>query len=171
MQSERIAPTKERIARSGGLYDPGNKSKHASRKKSERRAKVYDGDVIEALWSKRIILHRQYLAGDRLWADMYRAGMSPQITPRWEDRVDCDNSRMHALETRQNCWQAVEKARKSVGRQHWKVLELAVRENKSPIEIGKHLFDRKDRDQSRASGTDILRMALSALADHYGYSE
>lgn len=168
---ERIGPTPERILQARGHYNPGNTGR-ASKSKKDQRQSVSDGCIIDALFSKRIITKKQYEAGDQLWADMYRAGMEPRITVQLDDRVDYGGGFLLPAEERidvaSRCQDEVRKAMDGVGRQHWRVLELAVRDNKTPVQIGMIAYGRTDERQARASGTDLLRSALDALGDHYG---
>lgn len=165
--TEAIKPTPERIKRAGGLYDSGANRERAAKQKSERRQSIHDQNAVDALGYRDILAPREYDAASMFLADMQIASIAPRATASWETPVDGAGKAVEPSFTAAAASMRLEKARASLGRSQLRVLDFAFRSE--PFEyVAKLMTGRTDKKTAKASATDLIRAALSDLADHYG---
>ena len=103
-------------------------------------------------------------SGERLAADIMRAGMVPGVTMRWDATGSAGDHRMNPTDLMLAARQRVEAALDTVGHEFAGLLIDVLAFSKGLEEI------ERERRWPQRSAKIIIAMALDRLAGHYGYS-
>lgn len=116
------------------------------------------------------ITERQFQAGDRLWWNLYHAGLAPKVTANllgMGGSGECTYG-MAVTERQADARKAVREARCAVGSRLWSVLSLVVWGEFAASAWAQSSGGVKDDRDARTAGMLALRLALDTLADHWG---
>lgn len=108
--------------------------------------------------------HAAIAAGERLGADIMRAGMVPGVTMRWDATGSSGDHRAHPAELTLAARQRVEAALDFVGHEFAGLLIDLLAFSKGVEDI------ERERRWPQRSGKIFIAMALARLAHHYGYA-
>ena len=172
--SARIKPeadtlmTPERRRRAGSAIARVSVSLPCGETAQARR--VYDQDPLERLFRRGVVDDRQYAAGLRFASDWHGAGIAQKVTSAYSDapRTQREFSAMASTEAQIYARQRVRSARAALGPYLEGIALDILIDEWDLLDTGRKHFGRRDGPQARASATDVFKIALDMLADHYG---
>lgn len=167
--SPTTAPSAQRMAQAAGDFCMADVSVDATGT-TARVHRMQDASPVDRMYSRGVLDERRYGAAMRFWSDWYHAGLIQRTTSTYSDSPWPRNQRtgMAASEIQVFARQRLRSARAVLGNHLARVAEAILIDELDPVDAGRRLFGRKDVPQARASATDVLKIALDTLADHYG---
>lgn len=163
-----LQPTDERLRQANGLFDTGRRDGPVRDRGSET-VRMLD-EPLEWLLAKRVISRRQYEAGRKFYAHWYLAGMSPQITPRYEEfvaRFEPPGDRLFACERRAYYLGEYREALAEMGKICGRIVQGFICENRSAEDLAAGYL-RRYGSRGRSSVLDIVKVGLETLVETYG---
>ena len=160
--------TPERRRRAGGTIARVGISLPCGETAQVRR--VHDQDPLERLFRRGVVDDRQYAAGVRFASDWRGAGIPQKVTSAYSDapRGRPEFSAMASTEAQVYVRQRLRSARGALGPYLDGIVLDVLIDERDMLDTGRKHFGRRDGPQARASATDIFKIALDMLADHYG---
>ena len=160
--------TPERRRRAGGAIVRVSVSLPCGEKAQVRR--VYDQDPLERLFRRGVVDDRQHAAGMRFASDWRGAGIPQKVTSAYSDtpRTRPEFSAMASTEAQVYARQRLRGAREAIGPYLDGIVLDVLIDERDLLDTGRKHFGRRDGPQARASATDVFKIALDMLADHYG---
>ena len=165
---QKLDPTAERLRQAHGLFETGGRDGPMRDRRSEV-TRMLD-EPLEWLLAKRVVSRRQYDAGRKFYAHWYLAGMSPQITPRYEDfvsRFEPPGDRLFASERRAYYLGEHRLALAAMGKIYGKIVQGFVCENRALEDLAAGYL-RRYGSRGRSSVLDIVKVGLETLVQEYG---
>lgn len=166
-----VMPTAERLKQSGGDVELANVDVEVDGAASMARThRVSDQGPFDRMKRRRVLSPRQLAAGDRFQKDWWHSGQAQRTTAAYSDapRSSDPRSGMAATEVQVHVRQRLRAARAVLGNPLDVVLVAILIDELDLVDAGRKHFGRQDASQARASATDILKVGLDTLADHYG---
>lgn len=163
-----LTVTPERRRRAGGAIVRASVSLPCGEKAQVRR--VHDQDPLERLFRRGVVDDRQHAAGMRFASDWRSAGIPQKVTSAYSDtpRARPEYSAMASTEVQVYARQRLRGARQALGPYLDGIVLDVLIDERDLLDTGRKHFGRRDGPQARASATDVFKIALDMLADHYG---
>jgi hypothetical protein len=135
------------------VIERGATAKHA-------RARVRGQTMLDRYLKRKLITHRQFMAGRKVYADWFAAGLPKRITSSYEPRVAGNDGESQKQIDAYKAYRAAMK--RLTDRLSGVIVHVCLLDHSSEEwarQVGRRVID----------GPTILRLALDMLGDHYGY--
>ncbi len=164
-----VAPTAERLKRAAGEVELTNVEVDGSGTAACVH-RVTDHGPLERMKRRRTLSARQATAGERFQKDWWFSGQGQRTTASYSDtpRVASDRGGMAITEVQAHVRQRLRAACAVLGNPLCTIIIAILIDELDLVDAGRKHFGRRDASQARASATDILKVGLDTLADHYG---
>ncbi len=162
-------PTSERLRKATGDVEIASIDAD-SEGRPARAHRVSDYGPFERMKHRRALSPRQASAGERFQKDWWFSGQMQRTTASYSDapRATVERGGMALTEVQAHVRQRLRAARSVLGGPMGTVMVAILIDERDLVDVGRGHFGRRDASQARASATDVLKVGLDTLADHYG---